>query len=281
MIRQKGSILVLILWVLIILSLLSIAISYRASGDIKLAKYEADNIKSLYLAKAGIAKMIAELSKDINDYDSLNEDWAKEKEFAFRGGSCLYSASDEDARFNLNSSDLSGYREYLTRLGLDSDLSQKLLDYRIKKGEKGFEFMEELFLTDGMTRDIYSNIKDNVTIYKGIEPKVNINTADENVLRAVVANDLIINKIIEFRNGNDNKPGTEDDGIFTEADFSIIFSGFGLTPEDILNYQGLFKPKSDFFRITVNASFSEDRKIIKSVIAVVNRSGKIYYWKEE
>ena len=110
---------------------------------------------------------------------------------------------------------------------------------------------------------------------------MNINTADENVLRAVVANDLIINKIIEFRNGNDNKPGTEDDGIFTEADFSIIFSGFGLTPEDILNYQGLFKPKSDFFRITVNASFSEDRKIIKSVIAVVNRSGKIYYWKEE
>jgi len=275
MIKQKGSILILILWVLIILSLLSIAISYRASGDIKLAKYESENIKALYLAKAGITKMTAELNKDDKSYTSLNGEWAKEKEFSFGGGKVIYRAYDEEARFNLNNPNLR--KEHLIKLGLDD----KLLDYKTQKGEKGFEFMEELFLIGGITKDIYSSMKDYVTIYRGNSPKININTASESVLNIALDDYSIIQKIIEFRNGNDGKSGTKDDGIFNEADFSIIFKDFGVTPADLLNYQSVFSVKSIFFRITADVSFSEDKKIIKQVTAVIDRNGKIYYWKEE
>ena len=75
MIRYKGSVLILVLWVVIVLSLLSIAISFSASGDVKLARYESENIKAMYLAKAGVVKLIADIKKDPNNYDSLNEDW--------------------------------------------------------------------------------------------------------------------------------------------------------------------------------------------------------------
>ncbi len=279
MIKQKGSILILVLWVLIILSLLSIAISYRASGDIKLAKYESESIKASYLAKARVAKMIAKLNRDNNNYGSLNEDWNKEKDFSFGGGRVTYKATDEEARFNLNSQNLS--KEHLARLGLDDDISQRILDYKIKKGEKGFEFIEELFLIDGMTRDVYSALEPYVTIYRGNGLQVNINTAGEKVLRAVTGNDILISSIFEYRKGPDEKDGTEDDGIFNNGNFSIVFGSFGITPEDILNYQAMFNTRSGFFRILADVSFSEDKKIIKRVISVAERSGKIYYWKEE
>nr|MBU1327776.1 general secretion pathway protein GspK [Candidatus Omnitrophota bacterium] len=277
---KKASILIFVMWALIILSLLSITVSYNSAADIKLAKYESLGIKSLYLAKAGIAKMIIELNKDKNNYDSLNEDWNKEREFILGGSKVIYRACDEGARLNLNSSNLN--KEYLIRLGLDDDVCQGLLGYRIKKGEKGFEFMEELFLIDGMTRDIYLSIKDYMTIYRGLGSRVNINTADENILKIVLGDDtLMINKIITYKEGNDGEICTEDDGIFTEDNFSFIFENFGVTPEAILNYQTLFDVSSGFFRILADASFSEDKSQMKSVTAIVDKLGKIYYWEEE
>lgn len=278
--NNKASILILVMWVLIILSLLSIAVSYNATADIKLAKYEYENIRSLYLARAGIAKMIIELNKDKNNYDSLNENWNLEKEFRLGGGRAVCRVYDEDARINLNSPDLN--KEHLIRMGLDDNMGQRLLDYKIKKGEKGIEFIEELFLIDGMTRDIYIRIKDYAAIYRSPDPKININTADEDILKIVLGDDsLIINKIIAYREGGDGKIGTEDDGIFTEDNFSVIFERFGVTPGTILNYQALFKTKSEFFRILAGVSSSEDKGQMKQIEAIVDRSGKIYYWKED
>ena len=292
------NILIFVLLALVVLSLFSIAVSYNSAADIKLARYESDSIKSLYLAKAGIAKMAAELNRDKNNYTSLNEGWNREKEFRFWGGKVVYSASDESSRINLNSPGLS--REHLIRLGLDEDISRSLLDYKIGKGDKGFEFMEELFLIDGVTADIYLRIKDHGTIYRGADSRININTAGENVLRLVLGNDLIINRIIGFRQGDDAKDGTSDDGVFTEDNFSAVFKDFGAAPETVLNYQALFSVKSDFFRILSEASFSEDKNQAspirhcsadvgangvssgaRRIAAVTDRYGKIYYWKDE
>lgn len=278
--KHSGSILIFVLWVLIILSLLSIAVSYNYSGDIKLARYESENIRALYLAKAGVAKEIAELNKDKNDYDSLNEDWAKEKEFKFGGGEAAYMAFDEEARLNLNSPYFK--KEHLIMLGIDDALSQAVLDYKAEKGEKGFEFMEELFLVNGMTRDMFLEIKDCATIYRGNDPRVNINTTDENILNIVLnKNSPLVNKIIAYREGNDGKIGTEDDGIFREDNLASVFENFGITPEDITNYQALFSVRSDFFRVKASASFAGNKNIIINIEAVTGRNGKIFSWKEE
>lgn len=278
--KDNGSILIFVFWALIMLSLLSIAVSYKYSGDIKLAKYESENIRALYLAKAGVAKEISELNKDRNNYDSLNEDWGKEKEFKFGGGEAVYRAFDEEARLNLNSPYLE--KGHLIVLGLDDALSQAVLDYKAEKGEKGFEFMEELFLANGMTRDIFLKIKDYVTIYRGNNPRVNINTADKNILNIVLNEDSsLVNKIIAYREGNDGKVGAEDDGIFREDNFAGIFENFGITPEDVSDYQALFSVRSYFFRIKASASFADNKDIVRSIEAVIDRNGKVFYWKEE
>jgi len=278
--NKRASILIFVMWTLIVLSLLSIAVSHDSAADIKLMRYESENIKSLCLLKAGITKMITELNKDRNNYNSLNEDWGREKEFRLGENMVRCRTYDEEARFNLNSPDLN--KEHLIILGLDDDISQSLLDYRAKKEEDSFEFMEELFLIDEMTRNAYLKLKDCVTVYRGRDQKVNINTAGENILRTVLGDDsLLINKIIAYRGGNDAKICTEDDGIFTEDNFGGIFENFGIAPKDILNYRNLFKVKSEVFRIVIDVSFSEDKSRARRIVAIADRQGKIHYWKEE
>lgn len=76
--RKKGAILIITLWILAILTILSVGIAGRMGLELKLSGYYRDNMKALYLAKAGIERAVAE--KEINDTtpdaDTLNETWA-------------------------------------------------------------------------------------------------------------------------------------------------------------------------------------------------------------
>ena len=269
---KKGSILIFTLWVLIILSILSIALSRRATSDIQLARYEKGDIKATYLAKAGVFKMLAELAKDASNYDSLNEDWNSsdedQKKLTLRGDTVLYGASDEMARLNLNGKGLK--TEHLIALGLDNTLADAILQYRNKKDNKQFEFIEELFLVEGMTREFFSSIKDLVTIYRGDASRININTAGPEVLYAI-AGDLAY-EVLDHRKGDDGEEGTEDDGIFKNtSDISMIE---GLDPT-------LFTWQSNVFRIRARSIAEEDGDMVKTIEAVVDRNtAKFYHWKE-
>jgi type II secretory pathway component PulK len=273
MMNRQGSILIFTLWVLLILAILSVVLSHRASTDVKLAKYEADNIKATYLARAGVMKMLVELAKDTNSYDSLNEDWNRTehnpKKLILRDNAVLYGASDESARLNLNSSTLK--KEYLVNLGIDDACAQKIVDYKIGKGNKGFEFMEELFLVEGMTHEKYSAIEDSLTIYRGQDSQININTASSSVLEAIIEDSALAQEVLDYRKGPDGEGGTDDDGIFKNAsDISVIN---GLDP-------ALFTVKSGVFRIWAQTFLSGEKEIIKTIEAVADRIGKIYHWKE-
>lgn len=267
---KKGSILIFTLWVLIILAILSIMLSRRATTDMKMARYESRNMKAYYLAKAGVIKMIAELIKDKNAYDSLGEDWNTGKdnpmELILGDDRILYGASDEMARLNLNICSV----ENLEDLGIGGDIAEKILKYKTRHDKK-FEFMEELFLIEeGMTRDDYSRIKDLVTIYRGFEPRVNINTASETVLRAVIEDEkeYLVPIILEYRR--------ENDGIFEDVNAINGVEGLGELDEN------LFTVKSDIFRIWAQSILSGDEEITKEVEAVINRNspGKFLHWKE-
>ena len=274
MIREKGSVLIFTLWVLIILAILTITLSYRASSDVRLAKYESSKIRATYLARAGAMKMLAELAKDQNGYDSLNEDWNitkdNPKEFKLGKETVFYGASDEMSRLNLNSTGLA--KEHLINLGIDDEIvSENIVSYKNeKKDNNRFEFIEELFLVNGMTREIYLKIKDFVTIYREDDFKLNINTASEEVLRAVLGNEGLVLDILDHRKGPDGEVGTEDDGFKDPAEISTI-DGLNTT---------FFTISSNFFRVWAEAPLSQDKEIVKGVEAVVDRSRKIHHWKE-
>ncbi|MDP2943215.1 MAG: type II secretion system protein GspK, partial [Candidatus Omnitrophota bacterium] len=76
--RKKGAILIITLWILAILTILSVGIAGRMGLELKLAGYYRDNMKALYLAKAGIERAVAEkeINDTVSDADTLNETWA-------------------------------------------------------------------------------------------------------------------------------------------------------------------------------------------------------------
>ncbi|MBU1146996.1 MAG: general secretion pathway protein GspK [Candidatus Omnitrophica bacterium] len=260
--KKKGSILIFTLWVLIILAILSVIVSRRASTDVRLAKYEADSIKGAYFAKAGVMKMLVELTKDNNGYDSLDEDWNRTKdnpkELILKNDIVFYGASDEMARLNLNNCTV----DNLKNLGLENIIANNILKYKTAHN-KDFEFMEELFLVEGMTLDLYDTVKDFITIYRGDDAKVNINTAGPAVLMAVVGDPVLAQAIVDYRNSG---------SIFTNAsDISMID---GLDP-------AMFSWESSIFRIWAEAVLAGDADAVKAAEAIVDRtSGKIYHWRE-
>ena len=274
--KNKGSILIFTLWVLIILAILSIVLSRRASSDISLSRRESRSIKATYFAKAGIFKMLAELTKDTDTYNSLNGDWNRNeenpKELMLGSDTVLYGASDEGARLNLNAIDLK--IEQLVALGIDERIAEAIVEYKKRKGDKGFEFMEELFLVEGMMRETFSAIEESVTVYRKNNPKININTSGERVLAAVIGDEGLVGDVLEYRRGPDGENATDDDGIFRDAS-DITVNIQGLNP-------ALFIVKSDIFRIWAKAISSDNEEIFKRAEAVIDRqSGKIYHWKED
>ncbi len=75
--RNKGSILIIVLWSLFILGALAVAISGYVSGRISVAAKLSQRARGYYLAKAGIARAILEVKNDTTEkYDSLNDNWS-------------------------------------------------------------------------------------------------------------------------------------------------------------------------------------------------------------
>ena len=72
--RRNGSILIMCLWIMAILSLCAMGIGFRASLALRLSKYSLERARAKYLAKAGIAKARVLLADDMNDSDAKDYD---------------------------------------------------------------------------------------------------------------------------------------------------------------------------------------------------------------
>jgi general secretion pathway protein K len=72
-INERGSILITTLWIMAILTLLAMGIGFRASLEVRLAKYSVDRLEARYLAKAGVVKARQLLADDKKSYDTLYE----------------------------------------------------------------------------------------------------------------------------------------------------------------------------------------------------------------
>ncbi len=122
--NRKGTILIASLWILAILSILAMGIGFRISVEARLAKYNIDRMKALYLADAGLYKTMQLLAKKnpgpgydtirecgIVLRDNINPDLGPEKIFTnVRLGEGRFTVaynnypgpSDEERRININ-----------------------------------------------------------------------------------------------------------------------------------------------------------------------------------
>jgi len=263
---EKGSILIVTLWVLAILFLLAIGLAYRVGLDLHMTRYARDRLKTLYLTKAGIEWATSLLVQDasLNEVDSYQEPWHHDetlfKEKVFGGGfftlsyvlpdsegrEIRYGMQDEESRIPLN---IAKPEVLANTPGFDASLvisirawrgDEDLTPEQIASEEeyylslpnpymmKGspFETVEELLLVRGMTPDLYEEVQDLFTVYGS--GKVNLNTATVGTLRLLGLDEDIARRISEGRKGNDQIDGTEDDFVLeTVSDLvSMEFGGY-------------------------------------------------------
>ncbi len=299
---NEGSVLILVLWILSFLVLLGLGLAYTTSLDQKLVGYQRDRLMALYLAKGGYYRALAELEQDPTpQVDSYLDPWAHNpdafQEAALGQGSftvsyplpgedgsegVVYGVVDEDRKVNINTAS----QAVLLRLpGMTDEIADSVLDWRAehrglgeslgKVKDRPFKVLEELLLVEGMTDEVFQGLQPFITIYT--DGKVNLNTAPQEVLKALGMGEGLVNKLLRFRRGLDDILGTEDDQSFTGlGSAGQQLNAFdSLTPQEAaqltnLITQNRLKVTSGFFKIHSRGAV-RDGKITRSVEGTVQR----------
>ena len=341
---RRSSILVFTLWVLVFLSVFSLGIGRKTSGNLMVSRYFKNRLITYYLAKAGIEMGIYELDKDETPfYDTLNEFWANNDKI-FKdiplglgcitlsytlpiSGSLLennnqgeaigkqpvfYGIMDESNKININKVPVKVLKNLLINLGkVDeksaNDIASSIVDWRdrdviVSQGgaennyyqslkmpykckNRSFEVLEELLLVKGVSFEIFSKIKDVITVYG--QDKVNVNTSSWQVLYGIGFSEYLSKRIVDFRKGEDGVDGTEDDRVFKTAG-GIRGIGALFTEEslEINSYIGFLDVKTNTVRIKSQGMIKIENKIKSQAVitCVVSRADKkeyeFLYWHE-
>ncbi|MEA3328977.1 MAG: general secretion pathway protein GspK [Candidatus Omnitrophota bacterium] len=227
----------------------------------------------------------------------------------------FYGSEDESSRININKVPLEVLKTLLENVGgvkteEAGDIAGAIVDWRdvdiivspggaedlyyhslempypCKNGN--FQVLEELLLVKGMTPEIFSKLKDTITVYG--DGKININTAGCLTLQALGLSSGLSERIIEFRQAKDEQAGEGEAGNVFKTVGELRNIGSLFTEESIeLNRVislGLFTVTSDVFRIRSSGILKKgDRRLQRNITCVVQRNEKeepqILYWRED
>ena len=238
---RAGSLLVITLWLLTILSVFAIAMARYLSVEVRLTRYRLTREQAKAWARSGVYLAMQELLKDAQQsgkaYDWLGDDWAlPQAEVKTAGGRVrVLSVIDEERKLYLNTAT----KEQLERLTRSSDAAQAVVDYL--DGEDASErqveeppyqpkngpvvAMEELLEIPGVTPQIFETLQRTTTA--SADPSqphpLNINTASPEVLLVVAGETLgggpsaaVIQALTAARLGPDGEAGSDDDCVVTQ-----------------------------------------------------------------
>lgn len=169
-------------------------------------------------------------------------------------------------------------------LGSAEDDYYKSLPFPYGAKNADFQVLNELLLVKGMTPEIFSRLRDYITIYG--DGRVNINTASKAVLLATGLSDDIVEKILTYRQGNDKVAGTADDNIFDvpAGIVAVLSQAYDLSESQAAAISAVVQPRlgtnANYFMIHVHARLPH-KKYRAHAACVVNRQGKILFWQEQ
>ncbi len=248
----RGSILVMALWALSILSIFALLLGSFVRQKLTLGD-RLDTFDTLQsIAYSGVEQGRALLKADtVTDYDAFSKDWAQKKPsfketkmangfFSLGDGAGLV---DEDRKINLNIADAPSLSLLIQKaVSLDRDkadeIAYDIVDWRDSDSACGhpdfcaendyyqslplpysaknsnFESLDELLLVKGVNRGIFDKLMPFVTVYG--PGTVNINMAPKEVLLALGLGETAVGKILDHLAGPDKVPGTSDDAVFTQ-----------------------------------------------------------------
>ena len=140
MIYRKGSILILVLFVMVVLSMAAVSFAYRAGLERRLAAHGAVRARLRTHAASAVAIVLARLKENANEFDHLAEPWHTHEPLATEGWLPEWSANsqglppefatdyqviDEEGKLNV----LFASSEALEKLGLSAKQIACLFDW--------------------------------------------------------------------------------------------------------------------------------------------------------
>jgi type II secretory pathway component PulK len=233
--RRSGSLLVITLWLVVILSVLAVAIGRYLSLELRLSRYQTAREQARALAHSGIFLAMQRLAADLEEdgYDWLEDDWARAAQADPQADPSLWivpaawgqagtgsstsqvaiAMTDEERKLDLHTLTAATLGPLIT----SDSVAQAIIDY-IDQDQAGpweatvadppyypkngpVAALEELGSIPGMTAEIFSRLRATTFALAGTAPitKVNINTAQPDVLLAIGLSQPIVDGIVGFR----------------------------------------------------------------------------------
>ncbi len=269
--NRRGSVLVMAMWALMLLTMFSLSISYSVQRRAALLS-RLQTLDALYpLAYSGVELSRSLIADDVDkEIDTFTDTWAG---FSAAGGVKLKNGSfvigdgrrsglvDEESKLNLNKAKpgiLARLLQQVTSLSKDEadELAYCLIDWMDSDSFFGhpdygaedsyyesldkpysakdfkYESLDEMLLVSGMNESVFEALKPYVTVYGA--GHINLNTASKPVLTSLGFSSETCDKFMRYRSGADGKEGTADDSFF--QDLPTIMAKLdtaGGTPVDI------------------------------------------------
>lgn len=321
-INSRGSVAILALWVVVLLAFL--AVSLGGNMRQKITVFERLQLRQEIseAAESTVKKLIADIqSSDASTNDTATgNEWyhghvGKTQSFGVGRASAEFVIQDENDKINLNKASpvqLASLFRLAAHLEAEKAdfLANAVVDFRDADdfvtadlnggGSEGgsyrqaglghvpknrdFEFIEELLLVKGMSKDIYNFVQNYITIYGS--GRVNINTCDGEALLALDLPAKLADKIIGTRHGPDQKEGTVDDFVFKNtpqiAQDVAQFYELSEDEKESLRRSAVrneFCVSSEFFKISGRVRIHEPRAEGRFVCVYGAKDG-IKYWAQ-
>ena len=256
--RRTGSLLIMTLWMVAVLTVLSVTIARHLSLEIRLTKNRLALEQARILARSGVYLAMQRLSLDQQESDGLSYDWlgddwayippthpdddptrwvvpfpADEATDVRFAGHLTVQISDEERKLPLNAATPAT----LLALTGDAEIAQAIVDafdepdpaedrpdepppYFAKNGP--FVRHEELLDLPDMTNEVYDVLQAATSPHLLETEAMNINTVTPEVLRAMGVTESTIDALTLFRDGPDGPTQHALDGIFTQAGVAIL-----------------------------------------------------------
>ena len=224
----------------------------------------------------------------------------------------IYGITDEERKININYADRDVFKRLvMNTTGIHSDkalaLADNIIDWRDTDDKRGpktpatseeiryknsgikyvprnlpFKVVEEILLVDGMSFEIFSSIREYITVFGS--SKININTASKIVLTSLGMSRQAVDQIILFRAGADMKEGSKDDNVFSSINsIAAEISVFGVLSQkdkekltDLI-FMNILDVRSTCMRSSIVGSVFSGR-MYGEIVCVFDKEGRIEYW---
>jgi general secretion pathway protein K len=207
--RQRGIVLLLVLWIVVLLTVLISSFVQSASTEGQQARFTLNTTQARYAAEAGLHRAIFELGNP-----SMQLRWkgdARPYEIEFDGAKVTIEIQDDSGKIDLNSADLNLLKAMFAQVGVEprqvEALAAAVIDFRdpdelltpngAEKSEylradlpygprnQYFYSISELQQVLGMDLALFERVEPMVTINTGMQP--NLAFAQEQTMMAVMA----------------------------------------------------------------------------------------------